>query len=321
MTYASGRPMLDADSHLMELPGFLDPYIERDLRDELKGREMTRLASRLDAAVAAAERRRMNPQQRADAEERLLQDKGWNAMGSFDSGRAKPRARPLRLRRPARVRHLRDRRSSSARTKTSSTQAAPHTTTRSSTSARTTTRLLPVAYVPLVDPDRAVRAPAKRRSISGPPRSMCRRPRPASARPTHPDLFPFWEMLGDSGVPVRAPRRGRRPPARPRLPQQRHAGDRSPRRWREHPLEGLPRDRQLAVPVPRHAHPRRPLRPVPRRSAAASSRKARAGWCRGCTSSTSRSARSGAPRSRCANLAAAPVGVRAQAPQVHAVPR
>ena len=40
--------MLDADSHLMELPGFLDPYIERDLRDELKGREMTR-GSRRDS--------------------------------------------------------------------------------------------------------------------------------------------------------------------------------------------------------------------------------------------------------------------------------
>jgi hypothetical protein len=80
MTYACGRPMLDADSHLMELPGFLDPYIGRDLRDELKGREMSRLASRLDAAVAAAERRRTNPQQRADAEERLLQDKGFTTV-------------------------------------------------------------------------------------------------------------------------------------------------------------------------------------------------------------------------------------------------
>ena len=28
MPYADGRAILDADSHLMELPGFLEPYME-----------------------------------------------------------------------------------------------------------------------------------------------------------------------------------------------------------------------------------------------------------------------------------------------------
>ena len=28
MSYAEGRAILDADSHLMELPGFLEPFME-----------------------------------------------------------------------------------------------------------------------------------------------------------------------------------------------------------------------------------------------------------------------------------------------------
>ena len=38
MSYAAGRPILDADSHLMELPGFLDPFIEASMVERLKGR-------------------------------------------------------------------------------------------------------------------------------------------------------------------------------------------------------------------------------------------------------------------------------------------
>src|SRR4029077_13539266 len=44
MSYAGGRPTLDADSHLMELPDFLDPYIESSMRDRLRRRAATGLA-------------------------------------------------------------------------------------------------------------------------------------------------------------------------------------------------------------------------------------------------------------------------------------
>ena len=84
MSYAGGRPTLDADSHLMELPGFLDAYIEQPMLERLRGRSMERLAPVLDAATAAAERRRQDAGARAEAEGRLLRDKGWNAMGAFD---------------------------------------------------------------------------------------------------------------------------------------------------------------------------------------------------------------------------------------------
>ena len=247
MTYACGRPMLDADSHLMELPGFLDPFIERDMRDRLKGREMSRLASRLDAAVAAAERRRTNPQQRADAEERLLQDKGWNAMGAFDPAERSQVLDLFGFDGPARVRHLRDgdvhgaRRGPALRRQRGpqprgrrllrgrSPAAARRVRARSSIPIRAVAALREAIELGSRRDPRAVDRGRRR----------ARRPIPTSTR--------SGSCSNDSGVPVRAARRRRRPPARPRLPQQRHAGDRPPRRWREHPLEGLPRDRQLAV--------------------------------------------------------------------------
>ena len=83
-TYAQGRPILDADSHLMELPGFLDAFIEEGMIDRLKGRSMEALTRVLDDATAKASARSADDAARQAAEERLLLDKGWHAMGAFD---------------------------------------------------------------------------------------------------------------------------------------------------------------------------------------------------------------------------------------------
>src|SRR6266700_2595386 len=61
MTYAGDRQILDADSHVMELPDFLE------------------------SAMAGAAARRADTTAAARAEERLLHDKGWLALGAFDS--------------------------------------------------------------------------------------------------------------------------------------------------------------------------------------------------------------------------------------------
>ena len=71
MTYATGRRYLDADSHLMEMPGFLDPFIEHDMRDRLRDGGMRRLAPLLERAADDADRRRSDPEARA-ALERLF---------------------------------------------------------------------------------------------------------------------------------------------------------------------------------------------------------------------------------------------------------
>ena len=94
MAYAGQRTILDADSHVMELADFLDEFIDPAQRDRLRRESMDRLQPVLDGAVARAESRRRDPAAMAEAETRLLLDKGWQAMGAFD---AKERSRVLDL--------------------------------------------------------------------------------------------------------------------------------------------------------------------------------------------------------------------------------
>src|SRR3954451_7554857 len=89
MTYADGRVMLDADSHVMELPDFLSAHADPGMRDRIPpvsfasgGKLMERLehfsASRrhdvpeVDAQVALGDRLLTGP-------------KGYEAIGAFDT--------------------------------------------------------------------------------------------------------------------------------------------------------------------------------------------------------------------------------------------
>ena len=199
MTYAGAQRMLDADSHLMELPGFLDPFIDRDMRDQLKHREMSRLAPTLDAAAAAAERRRADPQKRAEAEDRLLEDKGWSALGAFDPAE---RTRALDL-------FGFDGQLVFATFATAMFVGRDEDLLYAGSAAHNRAvaafceddpRLLPVAFVPLVDPERAVRALEEAIELRS---GAVHIPSTAAGEraPTHPDLDPFWQLLNDSGVP------------------------------------------------------------------------------------------------------------------------
>ena len=55
MTYAGTRAILDADSHVMELAGFLDEYIDPGLRDQLRRDGVEALRPVLDHAVHQAD--------------------------------------------------------------------------------------------------------------------------------------------------------------------------------------------------------------------------------------------------------------------------
>ena len=199
MSYADGRPILDADSHLMELPGFLDPFIEADMRDRLRNREMKALVPMLDKATANAAARRSDPAARAEAEARLLQDKGWQAMGAFDPAErsdvldlfgfdgqlvfatfatAMFTGRDVDLHYAGSAAHN--------RAVVAFCEGDP--------------RLLPVGYVPLVDPDQAVRVLTEALELGC---AAIHVPSTAAGEraPTHPDLHPFWQILNDAEVP------------------------------------------------------------------------------------------------------------------------
>lgn len=90
MPYASGRVIHDADSHLMELPDSLEPYIDpafltayRDLPKVLKAREQ--------AYVEQARTRHADEAFREAADANIMLRKNYDALGSFLKG-DRPRA-------------------------------------------------------------------------------------------------------------------------------------------------------------------------------------------------------------------------------------
>lgn len=199
MTYAGGRPILDADSHLMELPGFLDEFIEHDMLDRLKGRSMSVLAPVLEKAERDATARAADASLRQQAEERLLLDKGWSAMGAFD---------------PAERSHVVDLFGFDGQLVFATFATAMFLGrdlellyAGSAAHNRAVTafcdgdaRLLPVAFVPLQDTDRAVALLEEAVALQC---GAVHIPSTAAGdrSPTHPDLDPFWALLEASGTP------------------------------------------------------------------------------------------------------------------------
>ena len=199
MTYAGPRTILDADSHVMELADFLDEFIDPSQRDRLRRESVEALQGVLDRAVAGAEERRADPAKAAEAEERLLVDKGWSAMGAFDPAE---RSRVLDLfgfegqlvfatfagamYRGKDVERLYAGASAQNKAMHNFCAADP--------------RLLPVAFVPLVEPDRAL-AVAEEAIADGCAAVMVPSTAAGERSPTHPDLDPFWDALSRANVP------------------------------------------------------------------------------------------------------------------------
>jgi uncharacterized protein len=213
MTYAGGRAILDADSHVMELADFLDDFIDPPDRDRLRRRGMEALAPVLADASQKAQRRGADALEAAKAEERLMQDKGWMAMGGFDP---LERSRVLDLlgfhgqlvfatfattmfSLPRNIHRYTDTNELSA------DLDLLYAGCRAQNKAMNNfcsddQRLLPVAYVSLVDPPRAVDVAAE--AIDGGCSAVMIPSNAAGDRsPTHPDLNPFWEFLQDQDVP------------------------------------------------------------------------------------------------------------------------
>jgi uncharacterized protein len=199
VTYAGPRTILDADSHVMELADFLDEYIDTDQRDRLKRGGMDALRPVFERAVAKADGRRTDPALAADAEERLLRDKGWDALGGFDP---EERSRALDLLGfGAQLVFATFATSMFAGRDLDRLYAGSRAQNRAmATFCSDDRRLLPVAYVPLVDPLRATAVAAEAIEIGC--AAVMVPSTPAGDRaPTHPDLDPFWDLLSEADVP------------------------------------------------------------------------------------------------------------------------
>ncbi len=86
MSYAGNRVMHDADSHVMELPDWLEAYADPGIRDRLRPLALGAAGRLADKAVADAFSRRGDPARADAAEAALMTSKGWSGLGAFDPG-------------------------------------------------------------------------------------------------------------------------------------------------------------------------------------------------------------------------------------------
>jgi predicted TIM-barrel fold metal-dependent hydrolase len=83
-TYADGRTICDADSHLMELPEWLASYADPSVRDRIKPLYLGGAGALADDAVRKAEARQGDEAAALALERELMTKKGWHALGAFD---------------------------------------------------------------------------------------------------------------------------------------------------------------------------------------------------------------------------------------------
>ena len=199
MSYAGDRAILDADSHIMELPGWLEEYADPADRDAIRPLYLGAAGAAADKAIEAAERRRGDQAAAERLEEALLTAKGWGALGAFDPGE---RSRALDLLGFERqfvfsTFATAQFRGDSLETIYAGTKA--HNRAMGAWCADDP-RLIGVAWVPM--DDAALAAAAVDEAIefgcgaihvpSAPPKEK---------GPTHPDYDGVWARIADAGVP------------------------------------------------------------------------------------------------------------------------
>jgi predicted TIM-barrel fold metal-dependent hydrolase len=199
MTYAGQQTILDADSHVMELGDFLDDYLSEADRKLLNRGMFEAARGRLDEATANARARREDAAVAAEAEARVMKDKGWMAMGGWD---------------PAERSRVLDLLGFDAQLVfgtfgtllykgKGSVDMYVGTTAFNRAIADFCShdpRLLGVANIPLKDPKKATLA-AKEAIDAGCAAVMVPSTPAGDLAPTHPDLDPFWDMLAESDTP------------------------------------------------------------------------------------------------------------------------
>ncbi len=199
MPYASGRTYFDADSHLMELPGWLEEFADPALRPRLRPLQLGGAGALAERAIAQAEARRADPQGTPVLED-VMRAKGWGAFGAFD-----PQERSQAL----------DMLGFSAQlvfSTFSATQfagddedllfggASAHNRAISAFCEHDP-RLLAVGFAPWGTPSRTVAVAREALDLGCSAVLVPSLPPRGGLSPTHPDYDPFWATLEERDVP------------------------------------------------------------------------------------------------------------------------
>jgi predicted TIM-barrel fold metal-dependent hydrolase len=83
MSYAAGRRIHDADSHVMETPDWLEPFADAYVRERMKPIYVATVKPGEETFIDELRRRHKDPAYRAEDEEKILLRKNWSATGSF----------------------------------------------------------------------------------------------------------------------------------------------------------------------------------------------------------------------------------------------
>jgi uncharacterized protein len=204
MSYAEGRIIHDADSHLMETPDWLFSYADPEVRERLEPLRLIGCKPGEETFIDELRRRHRDPTDRAEAEEKILIRKNWSAMGSF-LREDRPRALDLLGFRSQLVfntflsdvfvhyEHERD---------LDLTYGAARAHNRAIVDfCSVDRRLLPVGFVPLADFERA-RATAVEAIALGAKAILVSSACPPGHSPSHVGLFPLWEVVQEARLPI-----------------------------------------------------------------------------------------------------------------------
>jgi predicted TIM-barrel fold metal-dependent hydrolase len=200
MTYADDRIIYDADSHIMELPGWLEDHAEPAERELLRPLHLGAAGRLADDEVRKAEARRADPDAATRLEDRLMTAKGWSALGAFEPAERSRALDLLGFERQlvfctfALTQFLGsdpDRAYAGARAHNRAMGAWCHDDPR----------LIGVGFVPLDDPVRSAAAVDEAIAFGcGALHLPSAAPRQLAA--THPDFAPMWSRIADAGLPV-----------------------------------------------------------------------------------------------------------------------
>ena len=209
MPYATGRLIHDADAHIMETPGWLEPYLDPELTGRVPRRT---LVGGVGGAGSASEERffakvaeqQADPEFRAEDEELITIRKNWDAPGSW-----------IAADRPAALDHL----GFASQLIFNTFESAEldilekgadldlaYGVARAHNRAMVEfcsvdRRLLPTCYVPLADFERSA-AMAGEAVEMGASALLIASSCPKGHSPSHVDLDPVWATAAEAGIPV-----------------------------------------------------------------------------------------------------------------------
>ncbi|MGI9645900.1 MAG: amidohydrolase family protein [Ilumatobacteraceae bacterium] len=202
MTYVGDRLVFDADSHVMELPGWLEEYADQAVRDRLRPLALGAAGALAEQAVDDAARRQADGVHASASDAAtLLKTKGWAAVGAFDAAERSAVLDVLGF--DAQLVFPTFAATQFRGLDLDMTYGGADALNRAMAAfCGEDARMLAVATVPWGDPARTVEC-ARRAIAEGCGVVMVATDLPDGVvSPTHPDHDPLWELLEAENVPV-----------------------------------------------------------------------------------------------------------------------